>query len=133
MMENPVRENVRLDKWLWAARFFKTRALAAVAIRSGKIELNGERTRPAKSVQAGDELRIRRGPYQYFVKVVGVSRHRAPAAKAASLYEETEDGIRARELVAEQLRAQAGQRRRFRGRPTKRARRDIIRFTRGSI
>ncbi len=130
MTENELLNDVRLDKWLWAARFFKTRALAAVAIRSAKVALNGERTKPAKTVQAGDELKIRRGPYQYVVRVVGISKHRAPAAKAALLYKETEEGIRARELLAEQLRAHVGRRPKFRGRPTKRARRDITRFTR---
>ncbi|MEE8514196.1 MAG: S4 domain-containing protein [Gammaproteobacteria bacterium] len=130
MTENELLNDVRLDKWLWAARFFKTRALAAVAIRSGKVMLNSERTKPAKTVQAGDELRIRHGPYQYVVRVVGISKHRAPAAKAALLYKETEEGIRARELLAEQLRAEVQHRSRLRGRPTKRARRNISRFTR---
>jgi ribosome-associated heat shock protein Hsp15 len=130
MTENELLNDVRLDKWLWAARFFKTRALAAVAIRSGKVALNRERTKPAKTVQAGDELNIRRGPYQYVVRVVRISKHRAPAAKAALLYKETEEGIRTRELLAEQLRAHVGHRPKFRGRPTKRARRDVTRFTR---
>src|SRR5437764_14974830 len=81
---------VRLDKWLWAARFFKTRALAATAIETGKVEVNGERAKRAKLLQVGDSLRIRLGPYYHVVTVRGLSEHRGPASIAATLYEETE-------------------------------------------
>src|SRR5215218_1431268 len=80
---------VRLDKWLWAARFFKTRSQAAEAIEGGKVQVAGERVKRAKLVQAGDELRIRLGPYEHVVLVRGVSERRGPASVAAQLYEET--------------------------------------------
>src|SRR5256885_1972350 len=95
---------VRLDKWLWAARFFKTRSLAADAIGGGKILVNGERVKPAKLLQAGDEVRLRLGPYEHVVHVRGISERRGPATVAATLYEETEASIAARAKLSEQLR-----------------------------
>lgn len=125
----PRREtpNVRLDKWLWAARFFKTRALAIQAVETGKVLLRGERVKPAKNVHVGDLLQIRRGPYLTVVVVKMLSLRRGPAAEANLLYEETADSIAAREIVAERLAAEG--RSDLRGRPTKRARRQIGRFT----
>ncbi len=124
-------EKVRIDKWLWAARFFKTRGLAGEAIRGGKVELNGSRAKPAKTLQVGDKLRIRRGPYEYHVVVEGLSRHRGPASVAATLYRETAESIAAREALAAQLRAASAGQPRAPGRPSKRDRRRIVRFTRG--
>jgi ribosome-associated heat shock protein Hsp15 len=95
---------VRVDKWLWAARFFKTRSLAAEAIGGGKILVNGERVKPAKLLQAGDEVRIRLGPYEHVVHVRGISERRGPATVAATLYEESEASVAARAKLAEQLR-----------------------------
>jgi ribosome-associated heat shock protein Hsp15 len=83
--------DVRLDKWLWAARFFKTRGLAAAALTGGKIEINGARPKASRSVRAGDRLTIRRGPYEWTVIVQAVDRLRRPAAHAQTLYEETEE------------------------------------------
>ena len=80
---------VRLDKWLWAARFFKTRALAAEAVEGGKVQVNGERPKRARPLQLGDQVRIRLGPYEHTVEVRDLSAHRGPAARAAELYEET--------------------------------------------
>src|SRR5678815_2580905 len=94
---------VRLDKWLWAARFFKTRALAATAIETGKVEVNGERAKRAKQLQVGDSLRIRIGPYHHLVTVRAVSENRGPAPVAAQLYEETEEGRKAREAMQLQV------------------------------
>ena len=123
------KERVRIDKWLWAARFFKTRSLAAEAITGGKVTLGGERVKPAKLVQSGDELRIRLGPYEHVVLVRGLSERRGPASVAATLYEETEASRAARERLAEQLRmAPPGLVYEERGRPTKRDRRDLDRF-----
>ena len=120
---------MRVDKWLWAARFFKTRSLAADAIDGGKISVNGERTKPAKLVQLGDEVRVRLGPYEHIVMVRGISDRRGPATVAATLYEETAEGRAAREKLAEQLRiAPGGFVFEDKGRPTKRDRRDIERF-----
>ena len=98
---------VRLDKWLWAARFFKTRALAAQAIESGKVEVNGERAKRAKQLQVGDELRIRLGPYEHQIVVQALSSRRGPAPEAAGLYEETVASREARERLALQLKSVA--------------------------
>src|SRR5215216_6759118 len=96
---------VRLDKWLWAARFFKTRAIAATAIETGKVEVNGERAKRAKQLQVGDVVRIRLGPYHHIVTVRGLSEQRGPASLAATLYEENPEGRKAREVMLVQVRA----------------------------
>ncbi|PYP77873.1 MAG: RNA-binding protein [Gemmatimonadetes bacterium] len=120
---------VRIDKWLWAARFFKTRSLAAEAIAAGKVELNGERTKPAKLVQLDDSVSIRLGPYLHVVHVRGLSERRGPATVAATLYEETAESSAVRAKLAEQLRmAPAAFVYEEKGRPTKRDRREIDRF-----
>ena len=95
---------VRLDKWLWAARFFKTRALAADAIDGGKVDVNGDRAKRAKQVQAGDVVRLRQGPVEWVLAVRDVAERRGSAEIARGLYEETADGRRRREIVTEQLR-----------------------------
>src|SRR2546429_8355446 len=95
---------VRLDTWLWAARFFKTRALAAQAVDGGKVELNGARAKRAKPVQVGDRLRVRRGPFEYHVTVRGLSARRGPPAVAAALDEEDAGRQQARPRPAEPLR-----------------------------
>ena len=120
---------VRLDKWLWAARFFKTRSLAADAIGGGKVMVNGERVKPAKLLQVGDEVQLRLGPYEHLVIVRGMSERRGPATAAAALYEETSASRAARERLSEQLRmAPAAFVYEDKGRPTKRDRREIDRF-----
>ena len=120
---------VRIDKWLWAARFFKTRSLAADAIAAGKVEVNDERVKPAKLIQLGDAISVRVGPYVHVVRVRGISERRGPATVAATLYEETADSIAARAKLAEQLRmAPAAFVYEEKGRPTKRDRREIDRF-----
>jgi len=119
---------VRLDTWLWAARFFKTRALAAQAVDGGKVELNGARAKRAKPVQLGDRLRVRRGPFEYHVTVRGLSARRGPAAVAAALYEEDAERKQARQRLADQLRIAPSLRYEGKGRPTKRERRDIERL-----
>ena len=124
----PALSRVRLDRWLWAARFFKTRAVAAAAIGGGKVELNGERAKRAKPVAVGDRLKIRRGPLEYLVVVRELSEHRGPAAAAAALYEEDPEGKRLRERLAEQLRVAPSLRYEGKGRPTKRERREIDRL-----
>jgi ribosome-associated heat shock protein Hsp15 len=120
---------VRLDKWLWAARFFKTRSLAAEAIAAGKVVVAGDRAKPAKLLQEGDEVRVRLGPYEHTVHVRGLSERRGPATVAATLYEETAASIAARARLAEQLRmAPAAFVYEEKGRPTKRDRRELDRF-----
>lgn len=123
-------EKTRLDKWLWAARFYKTRSLAAEAVSGGKVQLNGARSKPAREVRAGDELRIRREPYEWVVVVRGLSVKRGPAKQAVLLYEETEESTRTREALASQLRIEWQHQPYLKGRPSKKARRDLIHFTR---
>lgn len=119
---------VRLDRWLWAARFFKTRALAAAAVGAGKVQINAARAKRAKPIAVGDVLRIRRGPFEYVVRVRALSEQRGPPAAAAALYDEDVEGKRVRERLAEQLRVAPSLRYEGRGRPTKRERREIERF-----
>src|SRR3989442_13968540 len=119
---------VRLDRWLWAARFFKTRVLAAAAIRGGKAEAVGARAHGAKLLAVGDRLRIRRGPFEYRVVVRALSQHRGSPATAAALYVENAQGKRLRERLGEPLRAAPSLRYEGKGRPTKKERRDIERL-----
>jgi len=127
--ELPDTGRVRIDKWLWAARFFKTRSLAAEAIGAGKVEVNDERVKAAKLIQLGDSVSVRLGPYLHLVHVRGLSERRGPASVAATLYEETAESVAARARLAEQLRmAPAAFVYEEKGRPTKRDRREIDRF-----
>lgn len=88
---------VRIDKWLWAARFFKTRSMAAKAVNGGKVHLNGARVKPARTVQEGDKLLVSKGPYEFRIEVLAVAGQRRPAREAQLLYEESEESIRERE------------------------------------
>jgi ribosome-associated heat shock protein Hsp15 len=118
----------RLDKWLWAARFFKTRSLAVQAIEGGKVELNGERAKRSKGVQPGDTLRVRLGQYEHEIVVRALSERRGPASEAATLYEETAASRAARERLAIQLKSVTHDFSHEKGRPSKKERRDIHRF-----
>jgi len=121
--------SVRVDKWLWAARFFKTRSLATEAVAGGKVEVNGERAKPAKSVKPGDEIRLRLPPYEHILIVRGLAERRGPASVAQGLYEETEASAAERQRLAEQLRmAPAAFVFEERGRPTKKDRRELSKF-----
>ena len=121
-------DDLRLDKWLWAARFFKTRSAAAQAITGGKIELNGDNVKPARRLALGDRLRIRLGPFVHEVVVKELTASRGPAAKAQLMYEETPESLAAREQAAEQRRLGAEPALGIaHGRPTKRDRREIER------
>jgi ribosome-associated heat shock protein Hsp15 len=130
--ENEIRgvAAVRIDKWLWAARFFKTRALAVDAIDGGKVELNGNGVKPSREVRPGDEVRVRLGPYVHVITVRGVSDRRGPSAVAATLYEETADSRATREKLAWTLRHAAPAIEPGEGRPTKKDRRDLDRLKR---
>lgn len=121
-------DRVRLDKWLWAARFYKTRGLASEAIAGGKVQVNGDRAKRARLLQLGDEIRVRLGTYEYRVVVRGLSDRRGPAAQAAELYEETVESRAAREAMAAQLKTLQLAFERDQGRPTKRDRREIDRL-----
>ena len=117
---------LRIDKWLWAARFFKTRSLAAEAVESGKVLVGGVRAKPAKTVGVGDMLEIRAGKFRYEVEVLGLSNKRGGAPDAQRLYRETEDSRAQRAAIAAQLRAEPQPQ--WKGRPTKRDRREIDSF-----
>lgn len=131
MNENKDTDKFRIDKWLWAARFFKTRSLAVDAIECGKVLCNGVRVKPAKAVAVGDMLSIRLGPYQFMVAVLALSSKRGPAPQAQLLYSETEESRLRRKALSDELKAQPthtfpG------GRPTKRDRREIEKL-KGSV
>ncbi len=122
------KDRLRLDKWLWAARFFKTRSLAADAIAGGKVDVNGDRAKRARPLQPGDKVRVRQGPYEQEVVVLALSSRRGPASEAALLYEETPASIAARERLTIQLRSVSHDFMHDKGRPSKKERRDIHRF-----
>ena len=122
-------DRVRIDKWLWAARFFKTRSLATEAVDGGKVEVNGERAKPSKLIKPGDELRLRLGPYEHILIVRALGERRGPASVAQGLYDETAASKEAREKLSSQLRMSPAT---FvyeeKGRPTKKDRRDLADF-----
>ncbi len=109
--------DVRLDKWLWAARFFKTRGAATQAVDGGKVQLNGRRAKRSKSVHAGDRVGIRKGPYRFAVVVKNVAEKRLSAREAVLLYEETAESSATRENLRGQLKAVPVQDFKYNGRP----------------
>ena len=123
-------EKVRIDKWLWAARFFKTRSLASRAVAGGHVQLNGGRIKPARPVQEGDRLQVRRGEEEFTVDILGLSSRRGPATVARTLYRETEESVIRREAAREQRRLLNIPAARPQGRPDKRDRRKIRKFLR---
>ena len=120
------QETLRLDKWLWAARFFKTRRLATDAISGGKVHLNGGRIKPSRNVKVGDRLEIQRGDTFFEVYVEGINKQRRPASEAQQLYRETEKSLQDRQQVVEQKRLEAHSRAHRERRPDKRQRRKIM-------
>jgi ribosome-associated heat shock protein Hsp15 len=124
-MEIPANDSVRLDLWLWAARFFKTRALAKQAIETGKIDVAGQRAKPSRAVRIGDEIRITRGDEAYEVRVAGLSDVRGPAKVAQALYLEAEESRLRRESARAQRAAERAGYQAPETRPDKRARRLI--------
>jgi ribosome-associated heat shock protein Hsp15 len=119
-------EKLRIDKWLWAARFFKTRSLAVDAVESGKVTMDEARIKPAKAIGVGDLLVIRIGQYHFEVEVLGLSNKRGAAPEAQKLYRESEASKARRAEIAANLKALPQPT--FKGRPTKRDRREIERF-----
>lgn len=117
---------MRLDKWLWAARFFKTRPQAVAAVNGGKVQCNGERAKPGKSVRPGDRLVVHKDVYEWTIEIVALSRHRLSADLAQRLYRETEESIAARELRRTNLEADRAAQPRSEGRPNKRQRRQLL-------
>ena len=122
----------RIDKWLWAARFYKTRALAVTALENGRVLVNGVRAKPAKALVAGDMLSLRLGPYTHEVEVLALSGKRGSATEAQKLYRETEESRAKRAALAEQIKAQK-QFSVLKGRPTKKDRRDIEKIKTGKV
>lgn len=118
-------DGVRLDKWLWAARFFKTRSLATDAISLGRVIVNGDRAKPARNVKIGDVLEIDNGSDQWEVDVMGLSDVRGPATVARNLYEETDVSVARRAAMAENRRLYREPGSTIKGRPTKRDRREL--------
>ncbi len=121
---------LRVDKWLWAARFFKTRSLAAEAISKNRVRVAGQRIKPSRTIQVGDTVQIEKPPYKFDVTVCGLNDKRRPASEAVLLYAESEESIATREQLRDTARldrqvhmGMAGE-----GRPTKKQRRQIIRF-----
>ncbi len=121
---------MRLDKWLWCSRFYKTRAQAAAAIKGNKIRVNGLAVKAAKIVRVADEIKLKKTPYQYTFTILKLSNSRLSASLAAHLYKEDKDSIQAREALSVQIKAENASYPKTVGRPTKRNRREIIRFTR---
>lgn len=122
---------VRLDKWLWAARFFKTRSLAKAAIEGGKVQFDGRRVKVSREVNVGDRLRIRQGWDEKDVTVIAVSDQRRGAPEAQALYEESADSIERRESAAAARKAAGGMLERPVRKPNKKERRQIHRFRDG--
>lgn len=123
-------QKVRIDKWLWAARFFKTRSLASEAIKGGKVSVNNHRAKPSRDLEIGDVLTLRQGFDEKTVVVQALSDKRGPATVAQQLYQETQESIQKREKEKELRQLSAAQRPHGEGRPSKRERRLIHRFTR---
>ncbi len=117
---------MRLDKWLWAARFFKTRTLAVEAITGGRVSVNEDRAKPAKEIKVGDKVAVRRPPYEHVVVVKALSDKRGSATIAAALFDETEESRARRAVLAAEMKSLPQPR--FKGRPTKKTRRDYERW-----
>ncbi|MCW9013253.1 MAG: S4 domain-containing protein [Gammaproteobacteria bacterium] len=123
-------EKQRLDKWLWAARFFKTRALAAEAVSGGKVHLHGDRIKPGRTVKVGDQLSITKGLFEYVIIICSLNRHRRPASEAQLMYQESDESIQARTKQAETAKAMNSHIQYSDKRPSKKQRRQIVRFKR---
>lgn len=130
-MNESANDKVRLDKWLWAARFYKTRGLAQDAIEAGHVRLNGERPKPARTVKVGDRLELRLNQLEYHLEVRGLSEKRGPAPVARELYFESEDSVARREARQLELKAEYASFPHGESRPTKKARRQLTRFREG--
>jgi ribosome-associated heat shock protein Hsp15 len=130
MNEIHKKDKVRLDKWLWATRFFKTRPLATEAIAGGRVHVNGRRVKPGKVLCTGDTLSIRCGQNLYVITVRGLASRRGPASQVSLLYEETEESRQNRTEIAEQQRSCNALHVQQKARPNKRNRRTIIRYLR---
>ena len=126
-MPKTKNSETRIDKWLWAARFFKTRSLAAAAVKSGKVRVNGGRAKPSRLVQVDDCLLIKRGDFSFEITVSVLADKRVSATQAQLLYSESQESILQREELAETKRIERKASVRYGGRPDKQGRRDLLR------
>jgi ribosome-associated heat shock protein Hsp15 len=123
--ETSALSGIRIDRWLWAARFFKTRTLAKVAVEAGHIQIEGQRAKPAKEVQIGHTLNVRRGNQEMTIMVVALASRRGPAKVAQTLYEETHESIEQREILTSRRRMERAGLRVPQTKPSKKDRRDL--------
>jgi ribosome-associated heat shock protein Hsp15 len=121
-------ERLRIDKWLWAARFYRTRSLAAAAVEAGQVRVGGERVKPSRAIHAGETVEVRKGGLAWTVEVIGIADRRGAATDAAQLYREREDSRAARDEEVARRRAIAASAPLLPGRPTKRDRRKLEDF-----
>lgn len=121
-------QHMRLDKWLWCARFYKTRGIAAEAIRNGRVLINEKRVKPSRTISVNDRIMLRRGAFEYDLTIRDLTNSRKSAKEAVLLYEESRESVQKREEIAEQIRLNAASTPATRGRPTKRDRRELLRF-----
>jgi ribosome-associated heat shock protein Hsp15 len=121
---------MRLDKWLWSARFFKTRTVAVEAIAAGHVSVNEERAKAAKALRVGDNVVIRKAPFEHTLVVKGLSEQRGSATVASALFEETAESRARRATLATEMKSMHALTPRFKGRPTKKTRRDYEKWLR---
>jgi len=127
---NKILDSVRLDKWLWASRFFKTRKNAVEAINGGKVHLNGARTKPSRNIKIGDTLNITRENYRYHVEVIALNDKRRPAKEAQLLYQESQESIKSREEEREMRQMNSASVRQSDSKPNKKERRAMDKWRR---
>src|SRR5690349_20418479 len=123
-------DDTRIDKWLWAARFFKTRSQATAAVTGGKVEINGDTAKPSKLVKIGDRIRLRLGPTEYRLTVTAIGERRGSASVAQTLYEESPESLAERLRVASERRFASAPSYEEKGRPSKKDRRVLERWRR---
>jgi len=127
LKQTPPNE-MRIDKWLWAARFFKTRSLAAAAIKGGKVRVNGDRAKPSRLVKILDQLYIKRGDFSFDISIIAIAEKRVSARQAKLLYTETDESIGQREKLTETIRIERKAAAQYGGRPDKQGRRNLMKL-----
>jgi ribosome-associated heat shock protein Hsp15 len=128
MAETPTE--TRIDKWLWAARFFKTRSQATAAVSGGKVEVNGDAAKPARTVKIGDRVRLRLGPTEFRLTITGIAERRGSAEVAQGLYVEAPESLAERQRIASERRFSTAPSYEEKGRPSKKDRRELERWRR---